>query len=659
MPAPIDTIRQGLYKRSSKRSSVGDEEAIADIDRWITRDYNRWSLRNTRFQRDQEMYMLVKPGEWNNWVRRESDVLILPDPRTLVKKVARIMARHPNNIEITPSQPELRSTAQRMENFLYGLDQQINHHWMSGLNNPYRYDQSFYITLRGWLTERTLLRPDYQSRDSMDASRFFSHQIFDPANVYPFAASGETRRVNHFYRTTVEELLDDPLAYDNDNEFLKDAEPTAMVTIKACYWKAADGGWYHACLANNDWLKKPTEIGYNPWTIVLANGVPYRATDWDDLGYQDQIGVGILDDSVDNQNNLNRIASKLNALLSLEANPPVTAFTTTGKPQKIDFFPGSRMFLTQKDRVEVHRIGPQQGDYQLLWEILRDRAAKSGFPDVFWGQNIQEGLATTIALSSGKDVLWPFSEALNQADQEKYMKIFEMYRDFGPAEPLQARVLSPLGIGQISEITAADIAQQGTLVEVDREDMTPQELMAKLNLGMALVKGQALPMRDFRGKGWLGLKNPDAANLQVLSEQVYMSPDVIKALIPVALSDTGNQMLGAIWSMVQSGMPAPGSPASPNGQPGGMSGAPGGGPGQPGGASPNSPSAGLPTQALTPGMAGNPAATQNVGPEGQMVNPIAQMLTGGAVGGAGGGGMPPDQALLSALARYQGQGMLG
>lgn len=651
MPSPADLIKTGLTRAPRRSYGHPDDAAVADIDRWITRDYNRWSLRNLRFQRDQEMYMLSKPGEWNNWVRRESDVVILPDPRTLVKKVARIMARHPNNIEITPTTPDLRSTAQRIENFLYGLDQQINHHWMQGLNNPYRYDQAFYIALRGWLTERTLLRPDYQSGDPMDASRFFQHQVVDPANVYPFAASNELRRVIHYYRTTVEELLDDPLAYQTGNEYIAEADATAIVTVKAAYWKSDEGTWWHGVLANNDWLKKPTEIGYCPWTITMANGAPYRATEWDDLGYQDQIGVGILDDSVDNQQNLNRIASKLNALLSLEANPPVTAYTASGKPQKIDFYPGSRMFMTQKDRVEVHRIGPQQGDYTVLWEILKDRAARSGFPDVFWGQNVQEGLATTIALSSGKDVLWPFVEALNQADAEKYMKVLEMYRDYGPPEPLQARVLSPMGIGQMSEITAADIAAQGTMVEVTREDMTPQELLAKLNAGMMLVKGGALPMRDFRGKGWLGLKNPDAANIQAIAEQVYMSPDMIKALIPVALADTGQQMMGAIWQMIQSGMPAPGSPATPNGSPAGMSAAPGGGP------TPASPSAGLPTQTLTPGMAGNPAATANVMPENQGINDVMAMLTGGAVGGAGGGGMPPDQSLLSMLTRYQGAGM--
>ena len=635
---------------------MNSDQIIADFDRWVQRDYNRWSLRNMRFQRDQDMFMLTKPGEWQNWVRRESDVLILPDPRTLIKKVARIMARHPNNIEVTPASPDLREVAQRMENFLYAYDQRVNHRWMMGLNNPYRYDQAFYIALRGWMAERVLLNPDYDEHDATDSARFFTNQIFDPANLYPFSASGEMRRICHYYRTTVEELLDDPLAQGPSTPFLRDADGSAIVTVKACYWKAADGGWYHGVLANNDWLKKPTELGYNPWIITIANGVPYRATDWDDLAYQDQIGVGILDDSVDNQANLNRIASKLNALLSLEANPPVTAYTATGKPQTINFYPGSRMFMTQKDRVEVHRIGPQQGDYQLLWQILQDRASKAGFPDVFWGQNVQEGLATTVALSSGKDVLWPFVEALNQGDAMRYMRILQMYRDFGPPEPLQTRVLSPMGVGQLADIDASDITRQGILVEVSREDMTPQELLQKLNMGLALVKGQALPMRDFRGKGWLGLKNPDAANLQVLSEQVYMSPDVIKALIPVALSDTGNQMLGAIWSMIQSGMPAPGAAASPNGAPAGMNTAPGSPGGQP---TPTSPSAGMPTQVITPGAAGFPQATQNVPGDLSGFNSLIGQLTGGATGGAGMGGQPPDQSLLSALSRFNGQGLIG
>jgi hypothetical protein len=639
-PSPKQQISRGLASKTSGSAPGANEQTLNEISQWASRDQTRWEKRNQRFQVDQDMYRLQAGGDLTSSTRNAKDVLILNDPLVLIKKVARIIARHPNIIEIVPSRPDLQQVAQRIENWCYGWDQCINQRWMMGLNNPYRFDQAFYITLRGWLAERTVLNPQQPDQYSgYDPGAYYDHQVIDPANLYPFVAGGRVTRVNHIYNASVGELRMDPLFADADPNALGDADDNATLKITACYWQTSDGGWWHAVLAGSEWLKPPVELGYNPWTIVLANGAAYRATPWDDQEYLDQIGTGLLAEMSLNQNYLNKMATKLNALLSLEANPPVTYYSPDGKPKKISFEPGSRMFATAKDKMEVHRIGPQLGDYKLLWDILTERAERAGLPAAMFGQGGPEsGLQSAVLLSAGKDVLFPFVEAINQADALKYRKALEIYRDFGPPAPLQARVLSPMGQAQLADITPQDIISQGVYVEVSRGDMTPQELAQKINLGLAMVKGNAISMRTFRGKEWVGVKNPDAENAQILAEQVYMNPKVIESLVPIALSDTGQQLMSALWSTIQSGMPAPGSSMQP-GQ-------------QPGAPDPNQLQQGLPSQALPPGAAGNPFATQKVGPGGSGFNDIMAMLTGGASGGAGAGGQPPQQSILSSVQRF-------
>ena len=596
------------------------EEVKQELTDWTTRDLNRWSLRQERFQRDQELFQLAKPGEASRWTRNTNDVLVLNDPRTLVKKVSRIIARHPNTIEVPPVSPQLTSVAQRIENYCYAVDQSINQRWMMGLNNPYQYDRAFYLTLRGWLCTRTLIFPEGEDEMIYDPAAIFDHQIFDPANIYPYVSGGKVRRTCHIYDITAGELLEDPIMIGAEKSaisYLEGVEGTAIQKLKAVYWLAGDGGWYHAVLAGEEWIKEPTELGYNPWDTVLANGASYRATPWDDEQFYEQIGTGILDEGAENQKYLNRAATKLNALLSLEANPPITFYNADGRPQKISFEPGARNYGTRNDRMEAHRVGPQLNDYKLLWDILVQRSERAGLPAAFFAEYTGESsMAHSVLMSAGRDVLYPFTEALNQADMLKYRKFLELYRDFGPSAPLQGRSQpDALGVATTAEIAASDIQQQGVYVEVSRADMTPQETMQRLNLGMALAEKKVISLRTLRGRDWLGVKNPDKENLQVLSEQVYLNDGVIQALVPLALSETGQHMLLSVWQTLQTGMPMPGSPAAQ---------------GQPGAAPPGLPAGTVPPAAVS----GNPAENVNRAPQDAITNQLRLLLGGGGPGGA-------------------------
>jgi hypothetical protein len=620
---------------------------LDQINEWVRHDMQFWESRNTRFQRDQELYKLSRPSDLRG--RTESDLIVLPDPKILVKKVARLVARHPNQIEVPPAPTTLdQSIAQRIENHLYAWDQSINQRWQMGLHNPYRYDQAFFAALRGWVCQRTLLYPEgEQYYGPNDAANIWDHEVVDPANVYPWVSGCHIRRVTHAYSSTVGQLRYDPFYRQGlQTAGLWDADDRMPVQCHAVYWQDEYQSWWHAVTlstgvgpstSGTEWIKYPVELGYNPWTIVVAQGAAYRSTPWDDMGYIEDVGTGVLDESVDTFKYLNRMATKLSELLSLEANPPVSVYSGSGEVKKVSFEPGARNFLAEKDKLEAHRVGPALGDYQLLWEVLMQRLGRAGLPNAFFAEYGGEtGFSSAVIMAAGKDILFPITEALNLADAMTYRKVLEIYRDFGPATPLPSQMPSDsMGGVQSAVVTAADIYQQGTFVKVSREDMTPQELATRINLGLAMVDKKAISLETFR-RDWAKLQNPKKENLQVLSELVYMNEGVIAQLVPLALTDTGQEMLRRILEMVQMGMMPPvdqmADPTQP--QP----------PGLPPGPQPQPP--GLPSQVLPPnlqaggGVLTNTRAAQ-ANPAAGAINPLLALLQGGARGGAGPGGTPP------------------
>src|SRR6266542_5800 len=156
--------------------------------------------------------------------------------------------------------------------------------------------------------------------------------------------------------------------------------------------------------------------------------------------------------------------------------------------------------------------------------------------------------------------------------------------------------------------------------------MAPQELASRINLGLAMLNAHAISLESFR-RDYANVENPSAENRQVIAEMVYMDPEVIKNLIPLALSETGKDMLLKLWEMVQQQMPMPGSPAEAGGPPGAPQGPPGG-PGQP------------------PAPAGGVIPPQMQGQGGGAFDPILALLMGGAQGPPGANAPPLPPGLL-------------
>jgi hypothetical protein len=204
-----------------------------------------------------------------------------------------------------------------------------------------------------------------------------------------------------------------------------------------------------------------------------------------------------------------------------------------------------------------------------------------------------------------------------------------------------------LGKSLSADLTADMIKQQGTFLLVTREDMTPQETVQKVNMGLSMLQAKTISMKRFR-REYGKIRNPDKENLDVIGEQLYLNDEVIKQLIPAALAATGQDALVRLWEMTQNPMPPPGGSGSPPaGGPGQAP--PGGPPPPPGGGPPTGMPPGMPmpmppmgpmggAAPLPPVMQGGNPFTNTQGPP---LNAALAGMTGGAQGGGGMGGIPP------------------
>jgi hypothetical protein len=714
MRTPLDDGGWGKSMRdmgkagTPRKKGTGSNRTAEQLQRWNVQDMDRWQMRNTKFQEHQEMYELRKPTDITP--RIAADLMILNDPKVMLKKIARIIARHPAMIEVEANPGTDGVAAQIIENWFYMFEQAMNERWMLGLRNPYRYDQAMLALLRGWIAERTMICTDKKDEYDDDQFAIWDHCAVDPANIYPFTNGYEITRVTHAWTTTVAELEDDPF-YDLTDTCMDDADGRAIAYVRATYWQDA-GSWWHACTisrggatsSDGDWIKEPTEIGYNPWTILTCNGASYRQTPWDETEYINQVGSGIFDDNYETYKQLNRVATKFNELLAQESNPPVLIKSMGGKILKVDVGPGGRTYLADKESLELLRVGPNLSDFKVLWDILEKRSFRGSLPPQFFAETSGEGgFSAATLMAAGRDILFPYVEAINWADRLKFKKVLKLYKDYGPSKPLHSHMAASqmppnyrpqvidgkiisarsepvqgqqgeIRFGSVlqADITVHDIEEQGFYgINVTREEMTPQEQATHINLGLAQLREKAISLETFR-RDYAKLRNPAGENLKVLADMVYLNEDVVKALTPMALSASHQEFLRNVWERIQNPVPPEPQLSSPPGMPSGAGGPPGMPPGLPPGAgappqlppglAPGAPGmsgppslppglplgtgTGLPPvlAGLPPGMpmmGGSPPQLAQQNPQLAAMQQLMALLNGGAQGGAGGGGLPP------------------
>ena len=69
--------------------------------------------------------------------------------------------------------------------------------------------------------------------------------------------------------------------------------------------------------------------------------------------------------------------------------------------------------------------------------------------------------------------------------------------------------------------------QQDCYIDVDREDVTPTEKVAQVNMALSMVQ-QGVISKETARKEYVNERNPDLENIRILNEMVYMDPRVIQ-----------------------------------------------------------------------------------------------------------------------------------
>ena len=596
--------------------------------RWSKLDVDTWERRRSRFQDEQDTLWLKDP-----YVPKRGEELVVPnDPAIITDKASRVLARMEARIEVPPRDPSNTERAQKIENMARQMLEQWKRQWRKGIHAPLEYEQAKYIIQRGWVCSRIVLNSDEDAQDPI------KYSLWDAANVYPHEVGGEIWRVTHRYKARVSELLDDEALPEAEEAYSLINDRGTHVYVYSVYaWKG--GKWYHMVWAggpnpgskNGDWLKKPTEIGYLPWVINIAVGTPWRATEWDDTEYIKHIGESFFTPMMGMYKQQQKMMTMMATIIATMANPPTALFMDDGgriDASEVKMKPGSRMVFP-KGKIEQYRVGAGLNDIVSYWQMLQDRQNKASFSSAAFGDQvgIESGYMAETLKSGNADVMFPFVECLRAHYSELLERSFDILAQHwtGTAEVfVRQSVQRPAGW---EKVTAQDIIEERPFINVSFESQSLQERIQLGNLAAMLSREHIISPETARGKGFVNLDDLFLEEQRVQASLIKMDPDMIKAMIPMALTFTGmnleKQLYGVlhgqeIAQLMMMGLQGTKGPMAQGMQPPPA-------PGMDGVAAPPGPLQGAPTR--------DDLATQ-LGLGG--VNPAGPVM-----GGIGGGGMPP------------------
>lgn len=585
----------------------------------------------------QDAYERVVPSEVQRAAQHDRSVLIANDAPVLVDKFARVLARAEVIIEYIGRHPDRQEIWQAIENWCRWLLREWTQAAHDALEPPLPYMKAMYLLLRGWLCAQVRLRPDAREGEPP-----ISYTLYDPATVYPYRVGRELVRVTRQWQATVSDLVSEGFVKSED-DFSDLSGPEGKVVLTEVW----HDGWHMVFatgptqkLMEGRWVKKPTRMGYNPWVITVARSAPLVAPTISAVGNEDRsrwIGLGLLDVLLDYLRAKSKLLTMHLATIEGEVNPAVTIQAENRQyVQEFSTVPGSKNQLDREDKVTLHRYGPNLNDWAAAMGAIETGLSRGGAPSVLWGenQNLPSGYLGALLSAGAADVLNPYIEALDLHDAMVFRKALELIRDHWdrPLEAyLRARANRPAGWVRV---TVDDLRREGVYVLVDRNTLSRQERIALAQTAAMLVDKRILDLETARGRNWLGEDDPGLIHQRVLSDMVYMDPSTVKPLIVPALLFTGRQLEAQLYQMLHAGQI---------------------------------------TQELMqgimqafyqaiPGVVQGERSSQGTAParlDGQVAPPVAQtgiqpgslspdlaqvadLLTGGALGGTGYGGLPPQ-----------------
>ncbi|MDO8671233.1 MAG: hypothetical protein Q7O66_07350 [Dehalococcoidia bacterium] len=504
---------------------------IEQIKKWAKADKAYWEPRNVRMLRHQNRVLMKrKPIQGDKPDTR----IYLNDCKVLIEKIASMIARRSPRIEVPPKGEANYDAAQRIENALRWWTEYLNRQWQEGLHNPLPYDQGQSILLRGWVCERLLLNSDDEG--------WVDDTLFDPMNLYPRVSGKRITRVNHIYQSTVGELIEE--FPDAEDRFAGQDEDKKVSCID--FYQNREP-FYHAVIADGEWAKEPTELGYWPWIIAVAKGAfshhEYPGGDADDVTAN--IGAGFLDAIEYIVDALQQFLSMLTAAAAKQENPPIGIWTNTeGDIRQVEIGAGDTSHLVTGDKVEVFEIGAKVGTLMPIISTLQDRANKAGLPSPMFGQGgeLASGYMGALMMGAAEDTVWAFIKALQGFQSRRYEKMLQIYAKFADKgipilspSTAESKVLQKGKMVWGEELSVADIEANGTYVDVVYEDFSPQDRVALGNLAIMLVREKLVDLATARDK-YLGLDDPGLINDKVLADMAYLSQDVVQARTKIELA---------------------------------------------------------------------------------------------------------------------------
>jgi len=591
----------------------------------------------------QDAYERLIPDEVKKAAKTDRAIFMVNDGPVLIDKFARVLARSDLIIEYIGRHPDRADLWQAVENWCRWLLREWSQEWHDGMNPPLSYTKSFQMLLRGWLCAQVRLRPDAEEGEPP-----ISYTVYDSATVYPYRVGRKLVRVSRQWQGTASDLVSEGFLKDEE-EFSDLSGPEGKLTLTEVW---ADG-WHMVYasgpanrLQEGRWVKKPQRMGYNPWVITIATGmstlVPNASQGSTVEDRSRWVGIGLLEHLVDYFRYKSKLATIHLATIEGEVNPAATIQTENNQyVPNFSTAPGSKNQLDPDDKITLHRFGPNLNDWGAAMNLIDGGISRGGAPAVLWGENdnLPSGYLGALLGAGAADVLNPYIEALNLHDSMVFRKALELVRDHW-AEPLhaylRARMNRPAGW---VNITVDDLHEEGTYVLVSRNTMSRQERIALANTAAMLVDKKLLDLETARGRNWLGEDDPGLIHQRVMADMVYMDPQTVKPLIIPALMFTGKQLEQQLYTMLHMGqINQELMQGIMQAFYGAIPGVTGPQPGQPTG-QPTPPNPEMMNGTVLPPVAQTGIQPGSMDP---VLAQVVQLLNGGAIGGAGYGGMPPQ-----------------
>lgn len=569
-----------------------------------------WAPRDDRMDRDYKLYLLSKE-DYPTPEEGDGQLIIRNLPYVVVEKAATLVGSQKPNIDVIAPTGDLRSEAQKLENFCRYLLKVWGDKWREGLRGDFLRDLAHYLALRGWAA----IRVTYDAARQGAPIRLMP---YDPRQVYPAPNSDGIEYVVHRYYTSALELVSEwpeakKLFNGNNTRNPKgEFDPDEVVMVTAYY----DDTW-HAVWCDYGDVKDLTahEYGFVPWFISLAYGSPVRATSSNQTNWVENVGQGVLFGLKDSYQQLNDILSIMATEVDKSTDPPTIYYydpNAPEEPKKLKYGAGATNFMIyDKERVEQLHLGPQPANAGPLVDALRQDIDLAFPVSILFGQTQgTSGYALTLMTEAAEGTLWPLAQAVAWLLRQAFSKSLCLIRDFHTeAVNFYSRDPGSRKLVGGQSVDPEMIATVGCDVEVDFRQVSPRDKAMMSNLAIALTDKKLISLETARDE-YLGMDNPERENDRILAEGIQMHPTAVEMLMELSLKKNEPE-----WYEVWKGIKAKEAqqPPTPPGMPG-----PQGGPG-------------LPPEMMPP--------IQQAG----MTDPLAGLIQslGSAAGGMGLGGAPP------------------